>query len=169
MKFDLFLIRHAEAEEKELDQKDYDRGLTPDGIQDATRIGYFLQKEAINPDIIFSSSARRARATAILIAEQIKYITDQIHENSNLYQASIRILLETVCNLKDEWNTVFLVAHNPEISYLAEYLTSEEIGTLPSGSFVQIGFKLKSWAEVTKGSGSLGIRKSSPDFSSNEE
>jgi len=152
---DLFLIRHAEAYEKETGGKDIDRGLTSDGIQNATRTGYFFQQNGIQPDIMISSPAVRARETATLIAEQLKYETNQIHYNDELYEASVRNLLMAITNLKSTWSQVFIVAHNPSISYIAEYITQSELGSVVPAGFVQIHFPFEEWAQVSEATGDL--------------
>lgn len=155
MSMDLFLIRHAKAHEKETGGKDIDRGLTTDGIQNATRTGYFFQQNGIQPDIMISSPAVRARETATLIAEQLKYETNQIHYNDDLYEASVRNLLMAITNLKSTWSQVFIVAHNPSISYIAEYITQSELGSVVPAGFVQIHFPFEDWAQVSEATGDL--------------
>ena len=155
MNKDLYLIRHASSNEKEPDQKDIDRTLSTDGIQEATRVGHHFKQEGIQPDIIITSPAVRALGTATLIAEQLKYNTDQIHENDELYVASVRTLLQVVNNLKTEWNKVFIITHNPAVSYLAEYITGSEVGSMAAGGFAHIRTAAKEWMEVSEGIGDL--------------
>ena len=155
MNKDLYLIRHASSNEKESDQKDIDRTLSSDGLQEATRAGHHFKREGIQPDMIITSPAVRALGTATLIAEQLKYNTDQIHINDELYEASIRTLLQVVNNLKTDWGMVFIVTHNPAISYLAEYITGSEIGSMVSGGFAHIRIANKDWTEVSEGSEDL--------------
>jgi len=158
------LIRHAEAEEREKGEKDIDRGLTSEGIQNATRTGYFFQQNGIQPDILISSPARRTRATAILIAEQMKYETNQIHFNDDLYEASVRNLMQAINNLKSSWSNVFIVGHNPSITYIAEYLTNSESGSVAPGGFVKIQFSFDDWAKVSEATGDLIEVKDPVDY-----
>lgn len=106
-------------------------------------------------DIIITSSAVRAKTTASLIAEQIAYNTSKIHINEEIYEASIRSLLKVVNQLKDEWDSVLIVGHNPSITYLSEYLTSEEIGDMTTCGVAKIKFNTNSWLEVSEGLGKL--------------
>ncbi|MDX1628142.1 MAG: histidine phosphatase family protein [Fulvivirga sp.] len=151
----LFLLRHARAEEKPPEKKDIERELDSIGLQNSTRMGINFQHKAYQFDIIVSSPAARAIKTASLIAEQIKYPTDKIHENPEVYEASVRTLLQVVNRLKDQWNTALLVGHNPAISYLTEYLTREEIGNITTCGVVIIEFEISSWSEVSEGTGDL--------------
>jgi phosphohistidine phosphatase len=150
---DLYLLRHAEAMEKQPGQTDKERELSTTGLQNATRMGIFLKGEAFLPEIILSSSANRTLQTASLVAEQLKYDTQKIHENPEIYEASTRTLLVVINQLRDQWNTVLLVGHNPSITYLAEYVTGAEIGHISTCGLVHIRFPLSSWEEVTAGNG----------------
>ena len=147
----LYLLRHARALEKMADQKDFDRELDSTGLQNATRMGINLAEKELSFDIIISSPALRAMSTATLIAEQIHYDPARIHANENIYEASVRTLLETVNRLKEEWNHVLLVGHNPSISYLAEYLSKYEIGDMTTCGFVTLVLNVKKWEEVSEG------------------
>lgn len=151
------MIRHASAADKERDQKDIDRFLTADGVQEATRTGHYFNKEGVQPDIIITSPANRARGTATLIAEQIKYNTDLIHINEELYEASVRTLLQVVNRLKEEWNEVFIIGHNPSISYLAEYITHAEIGSISPSGFVHVKVNSEKWTSISEATESLQV------------
>ena len=164
MSKDLYLIRHALSAEREARQNDIDRFLASEGIQAATKIGHHFEQEGIQPDIIISSPAIRAHSTSILIAEQLKYNTEQIHINDELYEASVRTLLQVVNRLKETWTQVFIVGHNPSISYLAEYITRAEIGSVPPAGYVHIKIKSKEWSLVSEGNGEFVACKDPSTF-----
>lgn len=151
----LFLARHAKASEKQSGQNDIDRELNSKGLQNSTRMGINFSNKNIQFDIIISSPAVRAHATASLIAEQLKYDTSKIHLNPEIYEASTRTLLQVLNQLKDEWNTVLLVGHNPAISYLSEYLTKSEIGDMTTCGVVIIEFEVDQWDMVSEGTGKM--------------
>ncbi len=150
----LFLVRHAKTEEGSVEKQDFDRVLTNRGLQDATRLGkYYNTKTKL--DQILSSDAARAFATAELIASQMGYELSRIHINHEIYDASVRTLFQLVSSLKDEWNSVMIVGHNPPINYLSEYLSGADIGHMNTGSCAVIQFETNSWAELSQDSGSL--------------
>ena len=151
----LFLLRHARALEKLSGQKDIERELAAVGLQNATRMGIYLKQQQIKFDIIISSPAERAKTTALLIAEQIKYDTSKIHFNEEIYEASARTLLQVVNQLKNEWSKVLIVGHNPSVSYLAEYVTTQEVGNVTTCGLVEINFDTKSWADISEGTGDM--------------
>jgi phosphohistidine phosphatase len=149
----LYLLRHAQTLDRRADEKDIDRMLTPIGFQNANRMGMNLKNKKVQPDIIICSAAMRTQQTAESIAEHVSYDASKVHVNSEVYDASIRTLLNTVNNLKDEWQTVVLIGHNPSITYLAEYITGEAVGNMSTCGLVNVQFKLDSWQEVSEGNG----------------
>ncbi len=151
----LFLVRHAKTEEGSIEKRDFDRVLTNRGLQDATRLGKYYNSKGIKPDQIISSDAARAFATAELMASQMGYELSRIHINHEIYEASVRTLFQLVSSLKDEWDSVMIVGHNPPINYLSEYLTGADIGHTRTGSCATIKFDTDSWAEVSQNSGTL--------------
>ncbi len=151
----LYLLRHARASEKLNGETDFDRNLTSVGLQNATRMGINLKNKDIHPDIIISSPAMRAKTTAALLAEQIKYDVKKIHLNEEIYEASARTLLKVINNLKKPWQTVLLVGHNPSLSYVAEYITNEPIGNMSTCGLVEIQFEEDTWEVVSENNGTF--------------
>lgn len=151
----LYLIRHGEAEESVPGLKDFDRQLTPLGQRNASRMGKLMSDYDITPDLMVSSTASRASATAELISEQIKLSANKLEYLDDLYGASVRSLFSYVSNLHVEYKTVAIVGHNPVLIYLGEYLTKKAIGKLVPCGILQIGFDLNGWSEVAEGNGML--------------
>ena len=153
----LLLIRHAQASESAHGQKDFDRTLTSKGIIDASQLGMHLMKKSLHPDAIFSSSALRARVTATTIAEKINFDVNKIKFDKQLYESSPRSLLNLVNGFKDHWKRVFIVGHNPVITYFAEYLTGNLIDNMSPASMAVIMFDLPSWKEASAGLGDIDV------------
>lgn len=155
MTFNLYLLRHAKSDWSVPGQKDIDRMLNSRGNNDAPRMGRKLHDLNVEPDLMIASPARRTRDTAGYIAEQLQYDLDNICYDEEIYEASVRTLLGLVNKLDDKNKSVMLVGHNPGFSYLAEYLTKEEIGNIPTCGVVNIEFSGSSWLEVSGGTGIL--------------
>ncbi len=149
----LFLVRHAQAAESEQGMKDIERYLTRSGMREAVHTGMYLKRHKLTPDLIISSSALRAASTSQIIAEQLKYNQEEILVEPELYEASVRILLKIINELDVNCQSVLLVAHNPSISYFGELLTKEPIGSMETGSLVEVHFPMDSWKEVSQNTG----------------
>lgn len=147
----LFLVRHAEARDSKSGERDFDRMLTSKGMQDASRLGAYIYKSKVDLSAIVSSPAERALQTAGLIANQNKFPEHQIVLEEDLYEASVRILLNLINNFRDEWDNVVLIAHNPVILYFTEYISQENIGAFEPCGMAEIHFQINSWEEVSQG------------------
>ncbi len=155
MSINLYLLRHAQSADKQIGQSDHDRELTPLGLKQAMLIGSFLQQQKISLDIIMSSTAERAKATATTLCDAMKFEEERILLRDELYEASTRTFLEFITQLDDNLINVMCIGHNPVISYLAEYLTKAEIGSMVTGGLVVIQFNINTWKEVHEGAGKL--------------
>lgn len=147
----LYLMRHAQSADKQPGQPDKERELTPRGMRDSVKIGTYLYTQKISPDVIVSSTATRAKATAGLLLDALKLMPEKIRLNDELYEASVRTFLQEINQLEDDLNHVICVGHNPAISYLAEYLTKSEIGDLTPGGLVIIQPDTLLWQKVGEG------------------
>ncbi|TAG51832.1 MAG: histidine phosphatase family protein [Cytophagales bacterium] len=150
----LILVRHAKSDHS-TGLKDFDRPLNAEGHRVAPRMGNTFAQKNIPFDAIISSPALRAKTTADYFAEQLKYDFDKIILNENIYEASVRVLLNEICALDDKLSTVLLFGHNPGFSYLAESLTKAEIGDMPTCAVIIINFETNTWKDVAQGSGFL--------------
>lgn len=159
----LYLLRHAEAAPKESRQDDKFRELTQAGVKDCLHMGAWLREQNFQFDLIVSSSALRAEQSAEMIAEGMKLNNPKILLEDVLYEASVRQFLDYVMNIEDGYDDVLIVAHNPAISYLAEYLTKADIGDMAAGSVVMIRFDFSSWKQVSENTGEL-VKYVSPEM-----
>lgn len=159
----LYLLRHAEAAQKESRQDDKSRELTPAGIKDSLHMGAWFRDQNFHFDLIVSSSALRAEQSAQMVAEAMKVEHPRILMEDVLYEASVRQFLDYVINIEDGYEDVLIVAHNPAISYLAEYLTKGDIGDMAAGSVVVIKFDFSSWKQVSENSGEV-LKYATPEM-----
>lgn len=139
---ELFLIRHAHA--GPYTSPDEARHLSEKGLEEAKVLADKLQGNALPPGIWYVSDAIRA-------LETYQILTNHVAEISNFwYHASGP---EYVEKIKSSSSTcVYLVAHNPSISYVASYLSGEQI-QMETADFVHLQWPgLDSWDEVTQGS-----------------
>jgi phosphohistidine phosphatase len=69
----LFLIRHAKSSRDDPALPEKERPLNDRGMRDAPRMGERLVTQDVKPDLILSSPALRALATAEIIARKLGY------------------------------------------------------------------------------------------------
>lgn len=147
----LILIRHAETAEKVTGSTDEMRELTVRGIHQAAQVGAFLH-DKYQIDIIYSSNAVRARTTSEIIAEQLDL--SDIQTQYDLYQASVGTLFE-ILRSGDEYHNVAVVAHNPTITYFAEFITDTAVEEMKPATVLILKLDIGSWKELQKGSATL--------------
>jgi len=151
----LYLLRHGDSGEKQPGQQDKERDLTSRGVRETLLVGSYLYKENTMFDAVLCSTAKRAKETASLMADAMKFDNEKITEQEDLYEASTRTFFHFISQIKDQYQTVLCIAHNPAISYLAESFTKAEIGDMPPCGLAIIKFNIPSWKEVIQGNGEL--------------
>jgi phosphohistidine phosphatase len=145
----LFLVRHAKSSRDDPALSDKERPLNDRGMRDAVRMGERLARQGVKPDLIVSSPARRALATAEIIARKLDYKVKDIVVDERLYAAALDDLLEVIQEFGDKPNRVMLFGHNPEMTELAHRLSSK-IAAMPTCAVAEFSFDTKSWSNVGK-------------------
>ncbi len=145
----LILVRHAKSSWGDGSLMDKNRPLDERGKHDAPEMGRRLAKRDLKPDLIMSSPAKRALATARLLAKELDYEPQKIVMDESLYAVTAADLLDMIRNLDDGTQTVMLVGHNPELTELAHAL-SAPVDRLPTCAVVEFRFDTTSWSDVGK-------------------
>ena len=157
MPITLYIVRHAKAEDRAMFLTDHDRKLTPNGTIAAARMGRHLHRQGITPDVIISSTAARAKATATVLAEQMHYNTEQIQLDEHLFEGGPKAYLAAINSLPDTTQSAMIVGHNPDVSYLGEFLTHQPVGDMNTGAVVAVTFGDMTWADVSGRTGSVAF------------
>ncbi len=160
----LFIIRHARSRQAEAGQKDLDRILASEGLQQATRLGAYIYNKYTEISGILCSNAKRAIQTAEQIADQINYDIEMIVSDEDLYEASVRIIINKVCEFNNDWNEVIIVGHNPVVSYFVEHITGHYFDGMAEGGMVKISFDVDEWTEVSTANASFEYYVSPDDY-----
>ena len=164
----LYIVRHAKAEDRATFMADHDRQLTSEGIIAAARMGRYLRDKAIRPDVIVSSTAPRAADTARVLAEQLGIDPARIQLDSALFDGGPKAYLAVANALPGEVQSAMIVGHNPDVSYFAEFLTHQSIGSMSKGAVVAITFDDLTWADVSGRTGSVAFQIAPKQLVGNE-
>jgi phosphohistidine phosphatase len=112
-------------------------------------MGERLARRECDADLVISSPAIRALATAEAIAEEIGYPPFDIAVDEGLYEADAFELLEVIQGLDDALDHVMCVSHNPGLTELANYLAPHHyIDNIPTCGIVELTFDTDTWARV---------------------
>jgi phosphohistidine phosphatase len=156
----LYLVRHAKASRDEKEITDWERPLTPAGIQRATIVGKKLRSKKVAPEKIISSYAFRALNTALIFAAQIKYPLSAIDIEDRLYMAKTSDTIDMLKKQDDSVKSIMLFGHNPGISNLCNHLTRKKGKELATSEVVCIEFTTDSWSNIAKYTGKLVFTES---------
>jgi phosphohistidine phosphatase len=147
----LLILRHAKSSWKEEGLSDHDRPLNKRGKRNAQRMGKLLIEEDIVPELIISSTARRAHDTVELLTAACHY-GGQVVWASSLYMGSYRAYMNSLRNVDDQLDTVMIVGHNPDSEELITALTDAE-EFMPTAALAQIELPIDHWRELDEGQG----------------
>lgn len=147
----LTLVRHAQAEDKFLGQRDWDRPLTKRGIMDAIEMAQRLKAKRLKPELILSSPAIRTQQTSDIFVEHLS--GSKIESVDELYLATCSQLLKTL-QLQNKFNHLVIVGHNPGLTELADLISDQyRIDGMPTASIVTMKLNIDSWQDLTPATG----------------
>ena len=151
----LTLIRHAKSSWEQPELADLDRPLNKRGKRDAPKMGQRLVQKQLQPDLFITSPAKRAFTTAKAIAEEIGYGMDELVTDDRAYTADAAELLAILRDVDNAYHDVVLVGHNPAMTNLVNYLTSESIDNVPTCGIVRASFSVDAWSKLRRRTGEL--------------
>ena len=149
----LLLLRHAKSGWKDNGVRDFDRPLNQRGMKAAPAMGKLIRKRKLQPDLVLSSPAERARQTTQLVIEAAGLKTE-LRYDERIYEAGVARLLEIISQIDDEVNVAMLVGHNPGFEELQEALTGEA-QALPTAALACIELNIEKWNKLRARTGRL--------------
>ena len=147
----IILVRHAKSYWGDQSLSDFDRPLNKRGKNDAPFMGKILKEKSVKPDLIISSPAKRAKKTALVIADKIDYPQNKILFNEELYEASTNDILKVLKKVDEVNQTVMLFGHNPGLTLLNNFISNNYIDNVPTCGVVALEFD-KNWIDLDKNS-----------------
>ena len=123
-------------------------------------MGQWLQEQQFAPSLILSSPAQRAKQTALAVADAMGLAVDRIQLNKDLYLADRPTLLHILHSVPEQMESVLLVAHNPGLDDLVEWLAPEppplsESGKLMTTAAIAIFSVPEPWSKLHRNTASL--------------
>jgi len=147
----LVMIRHAKSSWANPLQSDFERPLNERGEKDAPMMGERLKKKGYLPDLIISSTAKRAKQTAKRIAQVLGYDESKVVWYEKLYHCIPLVFEEVLYEIADDVNTVFIVAHNPGITEFVNQLSAQFCtDNMPTCGMVGVKFDAEQWNEFSR-------------------
>jgi phosphohistidine phosphatase len=147
----LLLIRHAKSSWNDPTLADFDRPLNDRGKKDAPEMAKRLSEKKIKINAFISSPAKRARQTCKHFAREFAVKKKNIVLDPRLYEAGQENFYAVIKDLKNKWDNVVIVSHNPGITSFANSLTETEIDDMPTCSVFAVKIDVKKWTDFRAG------------------
>ncbi len=158
----LILLRHAKSDWSAAGLPDRDRDLAPRGSESAPRIGAYMARHGLLPDLVLCSTARRARRTWDLVAEAFAQAPPTTYDE-RLYETGADVILEVIKGVGRHVHALLVVGHNPGLRDLAELLIAAGdienrqrlLEKFPTSSLAVIDFPVDDWSRLHPRAGRL--------------
>lgn len=144
------MVRHAKSDWSNPSQNDFDRTLNARGLNDAPVMGSRLSGSELIPDLIVSSTAKRAAQTALMIAKQLGYEADRIQWTDELYHASAQKITAEISVIDDACNSVMIVCHNPGITHFVNMQCGFVTDNVPTCGMTAFEIETDTWTDFIK-------------------
>ena len=136
----LYIARHAKSDWNDSTLSDFERPLNKRGKRDAPFMANVLKEKGINPELILSSPATRAKTTAEHYHETLG---GELRFDERIYEASHISLLYLVQEMFQEVDNLMIVGHNPGLTALNDMLSNKSIYNLATAAVIAIEFEYK--------------------------
>lgn len=159
----LLLLRHAKSGWDDPQLGDHERPLAKRGARDAARIGDYLAKHDLVPDLVLCSDAVRTRATLTIVLSRVEGAAPRIVYDRRLYLAEPDAIVAALAEVDAATDRVMVIGHNPGMHALALGLTGSGAGKAlaqlalkyPTAGLAVIDFDADGWDRLAAGKGTL--------------
>lgn len=121
----LLLMRHGKSDWNQPGQEDIERALAPRGHEAALSVAAWIKRHELQPDATLVSSARRTQETWQSMKDTIGEATTTDNLEA-LYLASPGEILHQIAGVADACDTVLVIAHNPGLETLCQFLAGSD-------------------------------------------
>lgn len=143
----LLLVRHAKSSWDTPTLKDFDRSLNERGEHDAAAMAKKIFSQKIPIDAFLSSTALRARSTAVHFAKAYSLSEKKLILVDELYHAPANVFYSVIKQFDDEWETVAMFAHNPGITDMVNSLGVAKLEDMPTCGIFGVSAETKTWMD----------------------
>lgn len=150
----IIFFRHGKSDWSADYEHDFERPLKKRGDKAARLMGEFLTRIEMEPDLIITSPAVRARTTAFLAGEAGGWRTP-VQEATALYEGSPDRVLAVVRAADIAVNTLLIVGHEPVWSETVGRLIGQARLRFPTAAMACTEFDVNSWRDLSFGTGTL--------------
>src|SRR5205085_12334331 len=144
----LYLMRHAKSSWDMQGLTDSERTLNARRKKNARFMGKLLMEMKEIPDLIVTSTAKRAYSTVKKFARKIDYSEKKILKEKKMYMADRDEFLSVIKNNGHQVKKLMLISHNPGITNFANEISGEDIENIPTAGILRLDFDIESWKDI---------------------
>tara|TARA_B100000609_G_C17206057_1_gene431007 strand:- start:1352 stop:1840 length:489 start_codon:yes stop_codon:yes gene_type:complete len=146
----LIIIRHAKSDWSN-NTSDLDRPISMRGVNDAKIIYKIFDSQNLQPEIIYTSIAKRAIETSKIFIERSKFLSNlDCLEVDELYDFSGNGVKSFIKNLNEKLSTVLIFTHNNSCNFLVNDFANRFNLHVPTCGMLIFEFNVSLWAEIEK-------------------
>ena len=143
----LLLMRHGKSSWKDETLEDHKRPLKKRGRKDSARIAVEIRKQDLLPDLILSSTAKRARETVKVLTKEWDF-ANRVAYSDELYMGEPQDFITALQTLTEDEAVVMIVAHNPGLEAYLQ-IVDGEIESLPTAGLGYLVLALDDWKDIS--------------------
>jgi phosphohistidine phosphatase len=144
----LCIVRHAKSSWDHPELPDYKRPLLEAGILRTQKVVGYLKNQKVNPGLIISSHATRAKETSMIIADGLSYAFDRIKIEEKVYTGNEDDVFNLIFGVSNNVDQLMVIGHNPTLTNLSNYFLAEPLDWLPTSGVVSIEFETDKWENI---------------------
>tara|TARA_R110002049_G_scaffold309155_1_gene517688 strand:+ start:3914 stop:4402 length:489 start_codon:yes stop_codon:yes gene_type:complete len=152
----IIIVRHAKSSWG-YNVIDHERPLSGRGKNDAEQVSRYLISYNLSPELILSSDAVRAKTTAEIFMENLKFNGKIIQLNHDLYDFAGHNLLRIIKDCNDSIHTLMVFGHNYAITAFVNTYGNKPIDNVPTSGVVVIEFDMATWKNLKPGNTTLTV------------
>ena len=115
-----------------------------------------LSKQNVRPQLLLTSSAKRAYQTCAIFAAQFTIDKKEIVKKNLLYnEYSVSDLKQILVESAQTRGTVFVFGHNPTLAHIISKLTTNFDGHFPTSAVAVIDFDIDKWDDLDSAMGKM--------------
>lgn len=155
----LLVLRHGKSDWT-TGHEDYHRPLVDRGRLGSRKMGAWIKRQKLVPDVVLSSPAERARATTVAACKAMGLPLKTVRWDERMYAAPVEDLLAALAACPKSARRVMVVGHNPGLEDLIHYLAEGRVEmpadgkVLPTSALAQLEM-VEEWQDLERGCAKL--------------
>lgn len=140
------LMRHGEATYNS--SSDFERLLTNIGVSEVKNSASVSKKFGFKPEKILCSPAKRTKQTALNYCNHLNIPNTIIQYIKEFYYKDADFYFNEILAIVNSCNTLLVIGHNPPISEIANYFSSDQSILMNTGDLFVVSFDTQNWSEI---------------------